>query len=275
MSHPAIYSSEYYERLKLLEERHWWHLGMHNIAATLLRGQLGKRQAVRILDAGCGTGGSLMWQQQFSKADAVIGIDIALDALTLGGSRSGLLSVQASVLDVPFRAASFELVVCQDVLQHLPTDGADVRALEAMFQLLRPGGTILVRANSRLGMRQADTRQDADFQRYALPEMIDRLTTAGFVVKQATYANVLPAVYASLKRWLQQRRRAEQAHHRPVYEGLSMRDTAALHPLLNRLLRLVLAAEACYLSKPSRRLAFGHTTFCLGVKPYAQETLDI
>lgn len=268
MEHPQIYSREYYQRIFGLEERHWWHLGMREIGAALLRSQGGDRQYVRVLDAGCGTGGGMRWVRDILGARTVIGMDIAWEALELCQSRSAGPVVQASVLQLPFRPESFDLLICQDVLQHLPTDGSDVQALAEMYRVLRPGGLLLVRANSRLGMWQEKAVRDADFQRYTLPEIASRVQAAGFIVTRATYANALPALYGSVRRWVQLRFR--RPYPQRLYEGLGLRDTAS-RPWLNRLLLAILKLEGVFLSVSSRGLVFGHSTFCLGLKPLRGE----
>ena len=265
MGQAEIYSSEYYGRIADLETRHWWHIGMRRIAAALLRSQHGWRQGARVLDAGCGTGAGMMWARDLMGAGTVIGVDVSGEALRLAKLRAGLPLAQASVLRLPFRSKSFDLVVCQDVLQHLPTDGADVHSLAEMYRVLRPGGHLLVRANSRLGMWQEATKRDADFQRYILAELVSRVRAAGFVGERATYANALPAVYASFQRWV--RLRARRDGRGRLYEGLGVQDTASRHPRLNRLLLYILKAEALYLRVPRRCLVFGHSTFCLAMRP--------
>lgn len=270
--HPEIYSREYYQRIADLEDRHWWHVGMREIATGLLRSQDRGRRPSRVLDAGCGTGTGIKWVREVLGAHDVVGADISGEALELCRVRHpGRPLVRASVAELPFRSGCFDLLLCHDVLQHLPTDGLDRRALAEMFRVLRPGGLLLLRANSRLGMGQDEGARDADFQRYTLPEVVSRLAAAGFVVKRATYANFLPALYASLKRRLRRSGKRGHNHHpQRVYEGLGVRDTASRHPWVNRLLILALRAEACYLAAPKRALAFGHSTLCIGAKPVAE-----
>ena len=264
---PEIYSREYYQRIAELEDRHWWHLGMREVASALIRSHPGHTQHWRVLDAGCGTGGGITWAQNILGSKTVMGIDISRDALDLCRRRQScrLLS-QASIVQLPFRNESFDLVLCHDVLQHLPTDGLDKSALAEMHRVLRPGGLLLARANSRLGMWQEETAPDTDFQRYTLQEIASRFEAAGFVVRRATYANCLPGLYASLKRWLHHRSSFRHTHHR-LYEGLNLGETAFRRYWLNRLLLWIIKAEAVYLSASKRSLAFGHSTFCLGVKP--------
>ncbi len=276
MSHPEIYSREYYQRIFDLEDRYWWHRGMREIAAALIRSQPGGGQPFRrVLDAGCGTGATMAWADNTIGAEAVVGIDIAWEGLEFCRGRAEPLLAQASVSDLPFAPETFDLVVCKDVIQHLPTDGGDVAALSEIYRVLRPGGYLLVRANSRLGMWQEKGDRDADFQCYTLPEVVSRLRAAGFDVRRSTYANALPALYASLRQWTRRRKRghAHDQHHQPhqehrLYEGLRTEDRTLRRPWLNRALLWILRAEALFLSKAGRSLGFGHTTFCLGQRPH-------
>ena len=275
MNHPEIYSQEYYQRIFDLEDRYWWHRGMREIAAALIRNQRDRQPFRRVLDAGCGTGATMAWADHTFGPEAVFGVDIAREALQFCRGGTGPLLAQASVMELPFAPETFDLVLCQDVIQHLPTDGGDVAALSEMYRVLRSGGYLLIRANSRLGMWQEKGARDADFQRYTLPEIVSRLRTAGFDVRRSTYANTLPALYGSLKQWRRRRKRghAHDQHHQlhqehRLYEGLRTEDRTLRRPWLNRALLWILRAEALYLSKAGRSLGFGHTTFCLGQRPH-------
>lgn len=264
---PEIYSPEYYQCIAALEHRHWWHRGMREIAMALIKSCETPAPLSCILDAGCGTGAGLLWAREMLGAQVVIGMDVARPALTFCHVRGDHPLLQGSVLQLPFRPASFDLIIRQDVLQHLPTDGADARVIVTFYEVLRPGGLMLVRANSRLGMGQEAALRDTDFQRYTLLEVASLLQTAGFIVKRATYANALPAVPALVKQWWRESRRYRVTQPRRLYEGFRMRDTAAEHAWLNQCLLWILRAEARYLSAPGRHLEFGHSTFCLGIRP--------
>ena len=260
-----IYDVAYYQRLFELETRHWWHLSMRRIAAALLRSYPGFAAGAAVLDAGCGTGASLAWARDELRASSIAGIDISPHAVDFC-LRRGLDQVRTgSVLELPFDDGRFDVVLCWDVLQHLPTDGGDVRALRELRRVLKPGGAAILRANSRLGMWQQDDAKDADFLRYTLPELTAHVAEAGLEPYRATYANSLPALHASARRWMQRRHRAAETAR--VYEGLTIRDTAAEAPRLNALLQRVMAGEAWYLAAPGRHLPFGHTTFCVAVRP--------
>jgi SAM-dependent methyltransferase len=265
VSGPEIYSAAYYDRLATLEDRHWWSVGMRAIGGALLRNEL-RGPRPRVLDAGCGTGAGARWARTRLGAATVVGVDVSSAALRLFRARAGVPALQADVLDLPFRATVFDLVVCHDLLQHLPTDVRDRRALAELRRVLRPGGLLLVRSNSRLGTgRPPPGVQGGDYRRFTLPELVARIRDAGFDVSRATYANALPALPAAARRWWR-RRRSGSTDHR-LDHGLEMRDTAAAHPWLNRLFLGILRAEAWYLTGRGRRLPFGHSTFCVAIRP--------
>ncbi len=265
---PKIYSREYYDRIRALEDRHWWYAGMREIAAALLRSEREAAAGPRVLDAGCGTGSGMAWARTAVGASSVTGIDVSAYALSFCWDRGERSLSQSSVMKLPFRDGCFDLVLCNDVLQHLPTDGGDVEALEEIQRVLRPGGLALLRANSRLGFPGGGAHLDADFQRYELRQLMEKVRQAGFAVRRASYANVLMSLYASLKGRLQCARSSGHEHRRgTVYEGLAIREKIMKRRWLNQLLLLNLACEARYLSRPNRRLPFGHTIVCLALRP--------
>lgn len=270
MAGPRIYSREYYERLAAVEDNHWWSVGMRAVASALVPSLPTRQRPVFCLDAGCGTGAGLAWAETQLGARTVVGVDVARPALELARQRTRARLVQASILALPFRPDVFDFVSCHDVLQHLPIDGGDSRALAEAHRVLRPGGVLLARANSRLGMHRDQAAVGGDFRRFDLAELVARIRMTGFIVERATYANLLPAAYASLRGWIRGR---SGARDHTADNGLPLRAPASRSRVwLDAVLRTLLAGEARYLSGPGRRLPFGHTTFCVGVKPAASSS---
>lgn len=140
---PHIYSHEYFQRLSGVAERHWWVLGMRAIAERLLDPHLRGRVGTRVLDAGSGTGGNLAWLQRYADPRHIVGIDYSSIALAFSETDARRRLAQASVMALPFADGRFDLVNCTDVIQHLPQDGADQRALQEFSRVLRPGGVAL------------------------------------------------------------------------------------------------------------------------------------
>ncbi len=54
---------------------------------------------------------------------------------------SPLADVQGDLVDLPFEDASYDFVICDHVLEHVPDDRAAIRE---MLRVLRPGGTAII-----------------------------------------------------------------------------------------------------------------------------------
>ncbi len=107
----------------------------------------------RVLDAGCGHGRYL---DAFSALGAeVVGVDAGNGPEEAGVpvDREDLAVVQGSVLRLPFRDASFDLVFCDGVIHHTPDPA---RAYAELARVVRPGGAVYVWVYPREGaLREA------------------------------------------------------------------------------------------------------------------------
>ena len=119
-----------------------WRFGQDR-RLNLIR-QAAPLEGARILDIGCGLGVYVRKFREFS--ELVYGVDIDAKRL-LEGSRTtpGLLLSASETL--PFRDAAFDIVVLNEVIEHVRDDAATVR--EAL-RIIRPGGHIVIFAPNRL-----------------------------------------------------------------------------------------------------------------------------
>ncbi len=92
---------------------------------------------VRILEAGCGSRSFL----RFGPAAYIAGIDISKEQL----QKNTLLQekIEGDIQTFPLPPASFDIVICWDVLEHLPRPE---QALNNFLHALRPGGLIVLGA---------------------------------------------------------------------------------------------------------------------------------
>src|SRR5919206_4875754 len=98
---------EQYAIMARREERHWWYAGMRRVALAVLEQALDGRTGLRILDAGCGTGGTTAELRRFG---TVVGVDLAWQALQPASARGlrGVLSL-GSVEQLPFADGVFDV----------------------------------------------------------------------------------------------------------------------------------------------------------------------
>ncbi|NTU86169.1 MAG: class I SAM-dependent methyltransferase, partial [Chloroflexales bacterium] len=155
-----------YTTMAAVELRHWWYGGMRAISAALLDRPYGGRRDLRILDAGCGTGGDALYLGRYGQ---VVGLDYAGEAAALVGERLPGRFARGSVLELPFADDSFDLVTSFDVLYHQGVPD-EAPALAEARRVLCPGGRLLVRLPAYEWLRSRHDRQVHTRRRYTAPE---------------------------------------------------------------------------------------------------------
>jgi SAM-dependent methyltransferase len=187
---------EQYAIMARREERHWWYAGMRRVALSVLERVLDGRRGLRVLDAGCGTGGTTVELRAFGE---VVGVDLAWEALEPARARGLRDLARASIERLPFRDGSFDAATSFEVLYHLgvANDGC---ALEEVHRVLKPGGLLLLRVPAHDWLRGEHDRLVHTRHRYAWGEVADMLRAAGFHVEQLSWANTLLFPTAVAKR---------------------------------------------------------------------------
>jgi 2-polyprenyl-3-methyl-5-hydroxy-6-metoxy-1,4-benzoquinol methylase len=103
------------------------------------------------LDMGCGTGG-------YSVAVALKGAEVtamdmdsnALEVAKLRAKEHGvkILFECHDAQNLPFTSNSFDIVICRQVLQHIPGEGK-IKALKECFRVLKKGGLLYINTPNR------------------------------------------------------------------------------------------------------------------------------
>jgi SAM-dependent methyltransferase len=223
-----------YTVMAAVEQRHWWYDGMRAITMALLDEVYAGRRDLAILDGGCGTGGNTAFLRRYGTP---IGIDLAAEALAHGSQRMPGALAQASVLELPFSDASFDLVTSFDVLYHHAVPD-EMAALSEARRVLRPGGRLLIRLPAYDFLRGKHDRAVHTRRRFTVKAARALITVGGFAVERCTYINSLlfplPLTQRMLERALPTLERRES-------------DLSMPPPPLNEALRWMLEIEAAWL----------------------------
>ena len=210
---PRIFEPEYYKRMRELESGSWWNAGMRGVAASLLRDADLPHRGV-LLDVGCGSGQTMSWFAREHPHWRRIGLDVAVEGL-IAAHHLGVTTVtHASALELPIASASVDLVITLDVLQHLPLDGGDNRALSEIHRVLKPGGYVFIRTNAQSFPHVADDHT-FNFHKYRTTELRGKVTGADLHVIRMGRVNALLGL-AEIPREL----RARREHPERSYHGI-------------------------------------------------------
>ncbi|MUP44288.1 class I SAM-dependent methyltransferase [Gramella sp. BOM4] len=116
---------------------------------------------------------------------------------------SPLADVKADICDLPFEDASFDFILCNHVLEHIPDDR---KAMEELYRILRPGGTAILQIPQDLNREKTfqddsitDPKERArifgqyDHVRVYGRDYFDKLRDVGFRVEEVDYTSKLRA----------------------------------------------------------------------------------
>jgi SAM-dependent methyltransferase len=240
-----------YEYLFKLEDDLWWFVGQRRIADTLLRRHIKPTGAMRVLDAGCGTGGDLKHLEPYGEVTAFDFYDKAAEMYAT--RQRGRIAI-ASTDAIPFADATFDLVTSFDVICQLDAP-ADETALRELTRVLKPGGVFFVRVPAFQVLHGPHDQNLHTYHRYTTGELAQKMRRAGLELLETTYSNTILFPVALVRRLL--------SKLRPPRELSS--DVRPVPAPLNVALTAVLSTEARIISKT--RLPFGLSAIAMGRKP--------
>ena len=186
------------------DERHWWYRGRRRVLrAELDRLQLPEHAA--LLDAGCGSGRTLVELARYGDVSGIDASPVAVQA----AQRRGFDDVRhGSVEELPFADESFDVVTCLDVIEHTPDD---VRVLRELLRVTRPGGAAIITVPAHPALWSNHDVVNQHHRRYRRADLLGAARAAGYAVASDTYFNMFPLAPAAVVRWVQNRRPAPPA----------------------------------------------------------------
>lgn len=240
-----------YEIMYGVEDRHWWYQGMAAITRAILARWVHPTSSLKILDAGCGTGAAMT--TYLADYGTVTGCDIHPLALKFCRQRNAARLTFASVSDLPFASAIFDLVTSFDVLYERAVP-SDLSALREFHRILLPGGRIILRLPAYNWLRGQHDRSVHTSRRYTINRVSRLLAESGFMTEHLSYANTFLFPMAALKRLSEKIVPARGSHS----------DLALETGRFNKILRAILSAEAPFVA--GMGLPFGLSVIAVGVK---------
>ncbi len=240
-----VYEAKYHE----IEAHTWWFKTRRERVVDILRKQT---RNSRILDVGCSSG-MLLSDLQALGFSEFTGIDVSEKAVALAKSR-GFADCHVMDGQAPaFAKNSFDIIISSDSLEHMENDK---RALANWYELLKPGGMLVVFVPAYNFLWSNHDIINHHYRRYTRSGLKSALTGAGFETKRSGYWNVLLFFPAAAIRLVQKLRPAKSEPKDDMH-----RIPAILDWLLASTIR-VENSLGVFISFP-----VGLSTYCIATKP--------
>ncbi len=175
-----------------IQKQHWWFVTKKDIILDSIESHIELQKDSTVLDIGCGSGLMLNALDVLANTS---GMDMSNEAIQFsqeifkGPIKQGFLPN-----NVPFPKESFDLITALDVVEHIDED---IESLEAIRHLLKPSGKAIITVPAYMFLWSSFDDMNEHKRRYTLPELRQKLISAGFQIEKISYFNTLlfPLVY--------------------------------------------------------------------------------
>ncbi len=167
------------------ERSYWWHVGRLRILQSYLRYAIhGKSKPIKILNVGCGTGGTIAMLEQFGLVE---NIDVSVEAIKFMKQAGYKRITKTDGKKVPFKDSTFDIVAAFDVLEHIEDDKA---ALLEWKRVLKKDGAIVLSVPAYQWLWSEHDVSLHHKRRYTVPRLARLAREAGLSPKKKSYAIV-------------------------------------------------------------------------------------
>jgi SAM-dependent methyltransferase len=193
-----------YEKMFRVEQQLWWYKILHGRVLAAIQKQFGSRTNIRVLDAGCGTGGLLSYLRERGYTNTE-GLDGSADAVAfchkrdLNVSQLNLLNLNIWQPDVT--AEAFDVVVCDDVFCYFNNEQLS-GVVRELARRVRPGGLLITNNNAFAIFRGSHDLAVGSTRRFVRADLEQLLPGTGLKIQYSTYWSLLlsPLILA-VRQW--------------------------------------------------------------------------
>lgn len=171
---------------KVLQEHendHWWFRVRRELVHDIIAQYAKTSEHLAIADIGCGEGGLAKEMERYG---SVVGVDPSEEALAFSRARGIKELVQGSADKTNLPSATYDIVTCLDVLEHLSDETPAIAEIE---RILKPGGIAIIFVPTFMFLWGANDDASLHYRRYRLPAIVKKFTDAHFEILKHSYFN--------------------------------------------------------------------------------------
>lgn len=174
-------NKKYYQDYYHFERNHWWFRARLYILEKLF--PISNIKNPHILNAGVATGATT---EMLSKLGVVTSLEYDRDCCQFLTEHLQMEVDNASLTDLPYADASFDLVCAFDVIEHIEEDH---KALMEIYRVLKPNQKMMITVPAFTILWSEHDEINHHFRRYQLKDLTQKVKSAGFSIDFKSYFN--------------------------------------------------------------------------------------
>lgn len=207
-----------------VDDHHWWYRGRRRIIRAELD-RLPLPAGVRVLDAGCGSGRTLVELADYGE---VSGIELDPDAASLAQGRELGDVVVGRLEELPWGEDHFDLITCLDVIEHTPDDRVTLTELR---RVCRPGGFLVVTVPAYQALWSRHDEANHHYRRYGRRSLRDAAADAGWIIERMSSFNTVLLAPAAVVRLAERRMKPSDGYRNDLELGPEWLNDVLEQPL--------------------------------------------
>lgn len=173
------FNEAHFDYLYEVEEKHFWFIGRNWIIWSILSPMVTSES--RMVEIGCGNGKVTSFLK--SKGVRIAGGDLYERGLRFCRSRGIEELYRVDVTSLPFKD-SWDIIGIFDTIEHIEDDAL---AIKNLYEALKEGGHLILTVPAYKFLWGSMDEVARHKRRYTRREIVEKLQTAGFSVKRASY----------------------------------------------------------------------------------------